>query len=149
MPDDESRGRKHKDRITELNIYVASNDQSLNLQTDESYVLEIEAPTSSLSVNLKLGIFLVSFACKLQPTSCVCPSRDGQFLHTSGFSMRICRNSVEICLLPMGCMATGLRSKASDKVATQQMYKIAQHYPQFTNANILPGVRIHKVRHSH
>ena len=33
-----------------LKVHVATNDQSLNLQTDESYVLEIAEPTSSLSV---------------------------------------------------------------------------------------------------
>lgn len=51
--DDIDKRRKQKRQITELTVYVASNDQSLNLQTDESYVLEIEAPTSSLSVGIK------------------------------------------------------------------------------------------------
>ena len=64
LPDDVSRGGKHKHSITELNIYVASNDQSLNLQTDESYVLEIEAPTSSISVGQKLGMSSFEIACK-------------------------------------------------------------------------------------
>ena len=36
--------------IHRLKVYVASNDQSLNLQTDESYALIISAPTSSLEV---------------------------------------------------------------------------------------------------
>ena len=38
--------------IMDLNVYVSSNDQSLNMQTDESYALEVDAPSSSLSVSL-------------------------------------------------------------------------------------------------
>ena len=37
--------------IHRLKVYVASNDQSLNLQTDESYALIISAPTSTLEVS--------------------------------------------------------------------------------------------------
>ena len=36
--------------IHRLKVYVASNDQSLNLQTDESYALIVSAPTSTLEV---------------------------------------------------------------------------------------------------
>ena len=36
--------------VKSLKVHVATNDQSLNLQTDESYVLEVAVPTSSLSV---------------------------------------------------------------------------------------------------
>ena len=73
LPDDVSRGKRHKNKITELNIYVASNDQSLDLQTDESYVLEIEAPTSSLSVRQKLKLSLIIFLSMnlTVPTSCI------------------------------------------------------------------------------
>lgn len=42
--------RKPHNHVTALKIYVASNDQSLNLHTDEGYVLEIAAPVSALSV---------------------------------------------------------------------------------------------------
>lgn len=34
--------------IHRLKVYVASNDQSLNLETDESYALTVTAPTSTL-----------------------------------------------------------------------------------------------------
>ena len=37
--------------IHRLKVYVASNDQSLNLQTDESYALIVSAPTSTLEVS--------------------------------------------------------------------------------------------------
>ena len=37
--------------IHRLKVYVASNDQSLNLQTDESYALTVSAPTSTLEVS--------------------------------------------------------------------------------------------------
>lgn len=37
--------------IHKLKVYVASNDQSLNLQTDESYALIVSAPTSTLEVS--------------------------------------------------------------------------------------------------
>ena len=37
--------------IHRLKVYVASNDQSLNLETDESYVLIVSAPTSTLEVS--------------------------------------------------------------------------------------------------
>lgn len=40
--------RKRHDRIKRLRVYVGSYDQSLGLQTDESYTLSIAAPTSSL-----------------------------------------------------------------------------------------------------
>lgn len=33
-----------------LKVYVASNDQSLSLETDESYALTVTAPTSTLEV---------------------------------------------------------------------------------------------------
>lgn len=33
-----------------MQVYVASNDQSLNLEMDESYSLSVDAPTSTLSV---------------------------------------------------------------------------------------------------
>lgn len=36
--------------IHRLKVYVATNDQSLNLQTDESYALTVSAPTSTLEV---------------------------------------------------------------------------------------------------
>lgn len=36
--------------IHRLKVYVTSNDQSLNLQTDESYALTVAAPTSTLEV---------------------------------------------------------------------------------------------------
>lgn len=45
--------------IHRLKVYVASNDQSLNLQTDESYALIVSAPTSTLEVSsaaLRSGI---------------------------------------------------------------------------------------------
>lgn len=41
-------------QIVSMNLFVASNDQSLNMQTDEGYALEIAAPTSSLSVHTDL-----------------------------------------------------------------------------------------------
>ena len=45
-----SDSEKHAHFVESLKVHVATNDQSLNLQTDESYVLEIAEPTSSLSV---------------------------------------------------------------------------------------------------
>jgi len=36
--------------IHRLKVYVSSSDQSLNLQTDESYALTVAAPTSTLEV---------------------------------------------------------------------------------------------------
>ena len=42
---------KHAEQgIHRLKVYVAFNDQSLNLQTDESYALIVSAPTSTLEV---------------------------------------------------------------------------------------------------
>ena len=37
--------------IHRLKVYVATNDQSLNMQTDESYALTVSAPTSTLEVH--------------------------------------------------------------------------------------------------
>ena len=42
---------KHKG-IHRLKVYVASNDQSLNLEMDESYSLSVDAPSSTLSVKI-------------------------------------------------------------------------------------------------
>ena len=46
------RAELAEERVKSLKVYVASNDQSLNLETDESYTLQISAPHSSLSVRL-------------------------------------------------------------------------------------------------
>lgn len=44
---------KHKKKFIEaLRVHVSSNDQSLNLETDESYVLDVSSPHSFLSVQL-------------------------------------------------------------------------------------------------
>ena len=49
--------------IHRLKVYVASNDQSLNLQTDESYALIVSAPTSTLEVSsVHAQIFIGSFS---------------------------------------------------------------------------------------
>lgn len=42
---------KKENAIKHLKVYVASNDQSLNLDTDEGYVLTIGAPGSSIAVS--------------------------------------------------------------------------------------------------
>lgn len=41
--------------VHRLKVYVASNDQSLNLQTDESYALTVSAPTSTLEVSIAIN----------------------------------------------------------------------------------------------
>ncbi len=51
-----SRRMKEKADLAEkgihrLKVYVATNDQSLNMQTDESYALTVSAPTSTLEVH--------------------------------------------------------------------------------------------------
>ena len=46
--------RRRHDRIKRLRVYVGSYDQSLGLQTDESYTLSIAAPTSSLQARPRL-----------------------------------------------------------------------------------------------
>ena len=53
--------------IHKLKVYVASNDQSLNLQTDESYALIVSAPTSTLEVsrNTPSLRYTISSACIL------------------------------------------------------------------------------------
>jgi hypothetical protein len=45
-----------EDGIHRLKVYVASNDQSLNLQTDESYALTVSAPTSTLEVRDSMSL---------------------------------------------------------------------------------------------
>lgn len=47
--------------IHRLKVYVASNDQSLNLQTDESYALTVAAPTSTLEVDSAILIMRDDF----------------------------------------------------------------------------------------
>ncbi len=42
-------------RIKRLRVYVGSYDQSLNLQTDESYALAVAAPTSTLQARARLA----------------------------------------------------------------------------------------------
>ena len=44
--------RRRHDRIKRMRVYVGSYDQSLGLQTDESYTLSIAAPTASLQACL-------------------------------------------------------------------------------------------------
>ena len=48
-------GRGKHRKIKRLRVYVGSYDQSLNLQTDESYALSISAPTSTLQVRSLLA----------------------------------------------------------------------------------------------
>lgn len=48
-------GRGKHRKIKRLRVYVGSYDQSLNLQTDESYALSISAPTSTLQVRSHLA----------------------------------------------------------------------------------------------
>lgn len=46
------RGRKHNPRVIEhLDVYVYSFDQSLNLDTDESYTLTVSPHTQSLQMH--------------------------------------------------------------------------------------------------
>lgn len=45
------RVKQAEQGVHRLKVYVALNDQSLNLQTDESYALIVSAPTSTLEVN--------------------------------------------------------------------------------------------------
>ncbi|KAK9836128.1 hypothetical protein WJX81_003786 [Elliptochloris bilobata] len=48
-------GRSRHTRIKRLRVYVGSYDQSLNLQTDESYTLSIASPTSTLQATTVFG----------------------------------------------------------------------------------------------
>ena len=68
--------------IHKLKVYVASNDQSLNLQTDESYALIVSAPTSTLEVshNTPSLRYTISSACILWPSNDP-PLRLGGGLH--------------------------------------------------------------------
>lgn len=54
--DSNTLSKKHKHRsIERLDVYVYSFDQSLNLDTDESYTLTVEAPVSVLQCHTVYG----------------------------------------------------------------------------------------------
>ena len=55
--------RRRHDRIERLRVYVGSYDQSLGLQTDESYTLSIAAPTSSLQARPHLCCDCKGYGC--------------------------------------------------------------------------------------
>ena len=57
--------RRHKGFIKKLEVHVELNDQSLNLETDESYALDIAAPHSHITVQ----------SAKLHPAIIVCKAK--------------------------------------------------------------------------
>lgn len=55
LDDSASSKRHHKhDSIEHLDVYVYSFDQSLNLDTDESYTLTVGSPPQSAMIDVKM-----------------------------------------------------------------------------------------------
>ena len=70
--------------VHHLKVFVASNDQSLNLETDESYALTVAAPTSTLEVHS-------AGPCAASTQRLLCLSR-------STYSSQVIRDSMHACM---------------------------------------------------
>lgn len=81
-----------EDQISSLAVHVAYSDQSLNLVTDESYHLQIDAPLSTLTANTVFGAlrglqtFSQAVECIELPSDVLLPSKIAEASHIVGSS---------------------------------------------------------------